>query len=378
MTGSLQTKHGKYYVVTRISDGTGGTKTKWINTGIPTEGNNKRRAQQRRIEILAELEENKDLISADMLFTDWLDSWLKKKRDSIRLNTVEGYELYINKHIRPYFSEKKLTVREITTQDIQGYYKKKLSEGQSPNSIRKHHAVIHGALDEAVNQKMIRANPSNDVKLPKREVFEGTAYSIEDAEKLLSVLDTEIIKPAVILGLYYGLRRSEVCGLRWDDINFEAGTMTVRNTVVQMKTLIEHEETKSTKSKRTLALVGATIPYLQSLKAEQDKLKALMGDRYPDPMGHICTHKNGKPFLPGYISHRFLDLLRKYNLPEIRFHDLRHTAGSLLMEQGATIKQVQECLGHEKASTTADIYLHVSMRGKQAVAQMMDGIFTKC
>ena len=113
MTGSLQTKHGKYYVVTRISDGTGGTKTKWINTGIPTEGNNKRRAQQRRIEILAELEENKDLISADMLFTDWLDSWLKKKRDSIRLNTVEGYELYINKHIRPYFSEKKLTVREI-------------------------------------------------------------------------------------------------------------------------------------------------------------------------------------------------------------------------------------------------------------------------
>ena len=100
MTGSLQTKHGKYYVVARVSDGTGGTKAKWINTGISTEGNHKREAQQRRIEILAELEAAKDLISSDMLFVDWLEEWMKVKesavkQDKLGLNTFESYRMYI-------------------------------------------------------------------------------------------------------------------------------------------------------------------------------------------------------------------------------------------------------------------------------------------
>lgn len=379
MTGSLQVKHGKYYVVVRLPDGAGGTKTKWINTNIPVEGNNKRKAQQRRIEILAELEESKDLISADMLFVDMIEEWMKIKESAVRQNklrqnTFESYRWMIDKHIAPFFRENGLTVKSIKMRDIQAYYDTKVAEGQSANTILKHAVVINGALREAKRQKLIRDNPAEDAIRPRKKHFESKAYSVEEAKKLLSVLDDEPIKPAVILGLFYGLRRSEVCGLRWKDIDFNNGIMQIRNTVVKSQTLIEHEQTKSAKSKRTLALVPDTIPYLQGLKAAQDERRAIWKDD-PDPQGHVCTHSNGRSFLPDYVSQGFNHLLKRYGLPHIRFHELRHTAGSLLLNSGMTINEISEFLGHEQVSVTLDIYLHVDIGGKKAVAQAMGDIF---
>lgn len=380
MTGSLTSKHGKYFVVVRIPNGMGGTKTKWINTGISTDGNNKRKAQQRRIEILAELEENKDLVSADMLFVDWIEEWMKikesaVKQDKLGLNTFECYRMYIDKHIEPFFRKKGVTVKSITAKDIQAYYNTKAAEGQSANSIIKHNVIITGALKEAKRQKLIRDNPADDAILPRKEHFEGKAYSTAEAMRLLSVLDDEPIKPAVILGLLYGLRRSEVCGLRWQDIDFEAGTMKIRNTVVRSKTLIEHERTKSKKSRRTLILIEDTIPYLKALKATQDRFRSRCINCDPDPQGHVCTNNNCKPFSPDYVSHGFNSLLKRHGLPHIRFHELRHTAGSLLLNSGMSIKQIAEYLGHEKVSTTLDIYTHIDIEGKRATAQAMGNIF---
>lgn len=380
MTGSLQTKHGKYYVVVRIPDGLGNTKAKWINTGISTDGNNKRKAQQRRIEILTELEENKDLITADILFADWLEEWMKIKESAVRqdklgLNTFESYRMYIDKHIGPFFRKKGVTVKGITSKDIQAYYDTKAAEGQSANSIIKHNVVIAGALKEAKRKKLIRDNPAEDAILPRKEHFEGKAYSVNEAMKLLSVLDDEPIKPAVILGLLYGLRRSEVCGLRWQDIDFDAETMQIRNTVVKTKTLIEHERTKSKKSRRTLILIDDTIPYLKAIKAAQEEFKGRCINYDPDPQGHVCTNSNGKPFSPDYVSHGFSRLLERHGLPHIRFHELRHTAGSLLLNNGMSVKQIAEYLGHEKVSTTLDIYAHIDFEGKRATAQAMGNIF---
>lgn len=380
MTGSLTSKHGKYFVVVRVPDGAGGTKTKWINTGIPTEGNNKRKAQQRRIEILAELEETKNLVSSDMLFVDWLEEWMQIKESAVRqnklrLNTFESYRLYIDKHIAPFFRQKGLTVKGITAKDIQAYYDTKAAEGQSANSIIKHNVVIAGALKEAKRKKLIRDNPAEDAILPRKEHFEGKAYSVNEAMKLLSVLDDEPIKPAVILGLLYGLRRSEVCGLRWQDIDFDTGTMQIRNTVVKTKTLIEHERTKSKRSRRTLILIDDTIPYLKALKAAQEEFKGRCINYDPDPQGHVCTNSKGKSFTPDYVSHGFSRLLERHGLPHIRFHELRHTAGSLLLNNGMSVKQIAEYLGHEKVATTLDIYTHIDFEGKKEVAQIMGGIF---
>ena len=365
MTGSLVDKHGKYYVVVRIPDGNGKMKSKWIPTGIPTAGNNKRKAIQARTEILAKLDQEQELAPGDMPFSRAVDKWMEIKATEARTNTLEGYRIYADKHIKPYFDEHNITLKGITAQNIQDYYAVKLNANQSANTLLKHHVIISGTLKEAVRKKQIRYNVANDVTLPKKKKFIGNACSAEQAQQLMNVIENDPLKPAVILGLYYGLRRSEVCGLRWRDIDFNAGTMQIKNTVVKMTTTIEHEATKSAASRRTMILIPATVPYLKELFShyQQNPLN--------DPEGHVCTDKNGVPLKTDYISQHFTKLLKQNNLPPIRFHDLRHTAGSLLLESGLNMKQIQVYLGHEDISTTANIYLHLSTESKKESANVM-------
>lgn len=379
MTGSLTSKNGKYYVIVRIPDEQGKLKQKWINTGISTDGNNKRKAQQRRIEILTELERKVEqgLLSDDILFSVWIEKWMETKKATVRQNTLESYRYYIDKHIKPYFDGRKMTLKKITVQDIEDYYSQKLEEGQSPNSIKKHNVVIFGALREAVKKKIIPSNPAEYATLPKVERFIGKAYTAEQANQLLNVLEDEEIKPAVILGLCYGLRRSEVCGLRWRDIHFAddtSGTMEICNTVVKAKTTIEHENTKSKASRRTMELVPDTVPYFRQLQAQQERQRKRLGKKYPDQQGHVCVHKDGRQFAPDYVTHEFAKLLERHGMPHIRFHELRHTAGSLLLEQGISAKQIQAYLGHENISVTLDTYTHLSVEGKKEAANVMGSV----
>ncbi|MDE7242534.1 MAG: site-specific integrase [Oscillospiraceae bacterium] len=289
-------------------------------------------------------------------------------------NTWESYQVYLEKHIRPYFAPKKLTLSKLNPQHLQDYYNQKLQEGQAVNTLKKHHAVIHGALQEAVKKRLLTFNPADQVTFPrqnKQDRFHGTAYTAEQAQQLLEAFKGDVLEPAVILGLCYGLRKSEALGLRWSDIDFEAGTLSIQNTVTRMKTLIEHEQTKSAASKRVLYLMADTITYLRQLREQQEENQKFLGSGYT-VSDHICVWPDGRPVSPDYVSQHFKRVLVKNNLQIIRFHDLRHTAGSLLMNNGATVKQVQEFLGHEKASTTLDIYTHIDTEAKQRTAMSME------
>ena len=378
MTGSLQTKNGRYYVVARVPVEGGATKQKWFATGISSEKGNKREAQQMMRRMLAEMDAKKIIYSDKTLFMDWIRKWLELKKDTVRANTYEGYEIYVDRHIEPYFKPLKLSLDKVTPQHLQDYYRLKMKgtggkKGLSPNSLIKHHVVLHGALEEAVRKNFIPYNPADRVTLPSKREFKGKAYSSAQANQLLSLLEDEPLKSVVVLGLYYGLRRSEVCGLRWRDINFQTGKISICNTVVKTKTLIEHEQTKSRASKRTMYLIPETVPYLKHLKAAQAENRLLTGREYQEG-DHVCVWPSGKPVSPDYVSHAFRDFLIKNKLPLIRFHELRYTAGSLLLEKGLSAKQIQEYLGHEKVATTLDIYAHLSAQGKEEAAQTMGGM----
>jgi integrase len=239
MTGSLKVQHGKYYVVTRIQDINGKTKQKWISTGLPDTAG-KRQAQQALRRILTEIEDKKIIYSKDTLFVDWIWTWMEQKKSQVRLNTYEAYEIYVESHIEPYFKPKKLTLNSVEPQILQDYYNYKSKSNNenpplSPNSLCKHHVVIHGALQEAMKKNLIPYNPADRVSLPKKKEYVGKAYTAEQANLLVGKLGEEPLRSAVILGLFYGLRRSEVCGLRWGDIDFEDKTMMIRNTVVRTK-----------------------------------------------------------------------------------------------------------------------------------------------
>lgn len=254
------------------------------------------------------------------------------------------------------------TLSGITAQDLQEYYNTKLDEGLSVCTMKKHSAILHGALAEAYKKDMIAANPADKVTLPRKKKFYGQSYSVEEVQQLLSVLNDDPIRPAVILAVMYGLRRSEAVGLRWKDIDFKNKTMTICNTVTRMATVHELEETKNESSHRTLPLIPGTEEYLQSLRREQKETMLLCGNRFDDSC-HVCTWPDGRSLQPDYVSQHFNQVLKKNNFRVIRYHDLRHTAGSMLLQKGIDIKTIQHFLGHSQASTTVNIYLHSISNG---------------
>lgn len=397
MTASLIEKHGKYYVIIRD----GKDFQKWVPTGIPTKGNNANRAKLAKEKIYAEYilkktyeteepepkesepkvpepkesepKESAQSSGCDILFLDCVNEWLEKKKKAVRLITYEGYKSYYDLHIEPYFKPKNLTLKEVTPGVIQEYFDEK-GKSLTANSLKKHKVVFIGALNRALLDGYIQQNPAIVAKPKKKgNQFHGKAYSAEQAKRLISVALQSDLSAPITLSLYYGLRRSEVVGIRWCDIDFENDIITICNTVTRLNTLTEQEETKSNASNRTLAIVPENKQYLFKLKAEQKQNKELFGNGYEDN-GHVCVYADGKLMKPDHISRGFSKLLERNGLPHIRFHDLRHTAGSLLINSGVPAKQVQEFLGHEKISTTLDIYTHLDTVAKKDTANKIGGI----
>lgn len=382
MNGSLCDKHGKFYVLTRIRGEDGKLRKKWIPTGISSNGNTKTKAIAAMHRILNELEKETAKAAGTFVektnFIDALHDWVEFKKFELRTNSYELYTLNLNTHIIPFFKTKNKLITEITPKDIEDYYKTKLKEGLSVETIKKHNVIIRGTLEKAMNEGIIPFNPCDRVRMPRKnrqDQFKGQAYTAEQANKLLEVIHGEVLEPVIMLGLLFGMRRSEALGLRWSDINFKNQTIVISNTMTQMRTLLIDEHTKSFTSHRMLSVMDDVIGYFKRLKAQQEANKREYGDKYHDS-DFVCVWPDGRIILPGYVSHNFKKLLAKYDLPEIRFHDLRHTAGSLLLAQGVNIKQIQEFLGHSDVTTTLNIYTHTDENAKKETAAAMGKVLS--
>jgi len=267
-----------------------------------------------------------------------------------------------------------LAFGHIKTKDIQYAHLQRyiddLAGDLKVKSLKKHLVVINGALEDAERSGIISSNPARLVQMPREaEKFVGNTLE-EEAKEALSAAqeEGEPMYAIVILGMVYGLRRSEMCGLRWKDIDFENGYIHVCNTVVKGKSgHIEEESTKTEKSNRYLPLIGFTIPYFRDLLQQQIS----SGSK----CDKVCQLSDGSPVLPDYITHKYKEFLAAHNLPDIRVHDMRHTAASLLAAHDATPQQAQEFLGHENISTTLDIYTHCLDESKRKTADIMDKIY---
>ena len=384
ITGCLREKNTYYHTCISLPREEGGTFRKWQTTGVKIAGKtkrerteNRRKAERILVERLKTYEESYTLYS-DKLFLTCIEDWLKHIHFSVRQNTWDGYDIHYRTHIKPFFSQRKyakLRISEVMPAHIQAYIDAMCREGQSPNSIKHHMRVLNGTFKEALRLNLIAYNPCERVVRPKLTKPVSKAYTPQQARDLLQVIDDEPIKPAIMLGLYLGLRRSEVLGLRWKDIDFDQNMVHIRNTVTFMRTRIETEQTKSSASCRDLPLMESLKTYLLSIREHQEEMKQLMGNCYHET-GHVCCREDGSDFPPDYITCQFKKILAKNHLPPIRFHELRHTAGSLLINAGADVKRVQEFLGHEDVSTTLNIYTHLTLETRRATSDMMDSILS--
>ncbi|OQB13743.1 MAG: putative prophage phiRv2 integrase [Firmicutes bacterium ADurb.Bin193] len=376
-SGSLQVKNGKYYAVLNLKDNAGKRKQKWVDTGIESNGNNKRLANKALRDILQEYDDKKVVADKPIFFSDYILAWLEGMKFNIEPNTWESYQYTIDKHIIPYFKKQKVLLQDLEPIHIQKYYTLKLKEGLSPNTIKHHHANIRKSLQDALLQNIIPYNVADRVKLPKINKFNAKFYTANQINTLLEKSKGSIIEPAIFLTAYYGLRRSEILGLKWSAIDFQNKSITISTTVTAMKTILEKERTKNLSSNRTLPLIPEVECYLKKLKAKQSELMLLQGTSYVRN-DFVCKWDNGKPLKPDYISRIFKKVLEDNNLPIIRFHDLRHSCASMLSSIGYDIKKIQEWLGHSDITTTANLYTHIEYKAKvtmgEDIAKAIDSV----
>ena len=315
--------------------------------------------------------------SDSLLFADYITGWVEIVKPNITLNTYASYSNMAKASIAPHFRERKTLLRDIAARDIQEFYTIKMSGGLKANTIIHFHAIIRKSLKYAMKMGMIHTNPADNVERPKKQPFIGSFYEVDELNRLLPLIADPHMKLAVSFGAFYGLRRSEIIGLKWDAINFEKKTITICRTAQEF-TLdgkiyrSVEEKTKNKASLRTLPLVSDFEQILRRRKADQEEQRALCGNCYDkNSIGFIMVNEMGELMKPGYVTQGFRHILRKHNLRHIRFHDLRHTCASLLIAEGVPIKEIQEWLGHSTYATTADIYAHLQYRSKISVANVM-------
>ena len=345
---------------------------------MPQKGN-KRRAEQELIRIRSEFEVPRVAgeLSSNMLFADYLDQWLEIVRARIKPATFGSYQGMVKSTIGPYFRKKELTLKELEARHIQQFYTEKLKT-VTPNSVIHYHAVIYQALKYAMKTDMVPQNVAMKVDRPRKNSFQPTFLDAEQMQKLFEVVKGTRLELPVLVAAFYGLRRGEVLGLKWDAIDFNRGTLTIKRTVTEatidgtMK-IIEQDSAKTKSSLRTLPLVGSFRDYFQKVKEAQELNKKVCGNCYNyDNDGYVFVNELGERMRPNYLTEYFPKYIAKHGMPKMRFHDLRHSCASLLLANGVPLKQIQEWLGHSDFSTTANIYAHLDYRSKISSAQAME------
>ena len=227
----------------------------------------------------------------------------------------------------------------------------------------------------------ITTNPADKVDKPKAEKFIGSFYTKTELQRLFTAVGNTSIKIPVLIASYYGLRRSEVLGLKWNAIDFEDKVITIRHTVTQTKVngklqIVAKDKTKNKSSYRSLPLIPEIEQILLDVKENQSKDKKIFKDEYKNKAGYVCVDKDGSLLKPDFVSHKFHQILEENNLRSVRFHDLRHSCASLLLHNKVQMKEIQIWLGHSSYNTTADLYAHVDTNSKDNSANVISNVLS--
>jgi len=380
VSGHLEDVRGIFHIKLTWNDKMGNRGRKSISTGLAVKGNRKRAE-----DMLYEVKKEQEAIVKGMpgidgiLFADFMEQWLDVIKPEIKLTTYGGYQMNVNTAIAPYFRKKGILLCELTADDINDFYAHELKRIKA-TSVHKFHANISKALKYAVQKDYIPYSIMGKVKRPKPERYVGKFLKQSEAVELFEAVKGHRLELGVIFGAFYGLRRSEIVGLRWESINFEANTITIEHTVtvanIDGKNVIIAGDTTKTKSSfRTLPLVPSIRAKLLAIKADQDQNRNLCGKSYNKAEGHyIYTDSLGNRIKPDYLSGEFPKFLEKNGFRKMRFHDLRHSCASLLLANGVPLKQIQEWLGHSDFAITANTYAHLEFQSKLQSAGAMTWI----
>jgi integrase len=308
--------------------------------------------------------------------TDWLEH---SHKYSVRPRTYERYEEAIRLHLSPVLGKYKL--QKLSAQHVQAFYAKMAGEGLSPSTVNYYHSVLHNALGTAVKWGLVPRNVCDLVTPPRKARFEIQPFTPEQVQSFCDATRGHKWEALFTLALATGMRQGELLGLKWQDINFSTGTLQVRRILTRVpsrtsvKVFIEAEP-KTQHSRRSITIASFALESLQQHRQRQEEARKKAGECWQDHDYVFCT-LTGTHLRPNHVVDEFKKLLKKADLPDIRFHDLRHSAATLLLGLGVHPKVVQELLGHTQISMTMDIYSHVLPSMQQDAASKLNTLFTR-
>lgn len=346
-------------------------------------GKTPKEIQMKLLKLRSDAANGINLSPEKVTLAGWIEQWIE---NYAKLNKKEvtwrAYEMNYKAHIKESHIGKKLLTK-LTTQDLQRFYKEKLESGRKDGSgglsvgtVIKLHNIIRASLTQAEEENLIRINVARAVKLPseRENRKEITPLNEEQITHFLNVIKGDKYFPAFLLELGTGMRKGELLGLKWEDINLETGELHIKRTLTRLVNGdLVFGPPKTKKSKRNIIIPPRALAALKEHHAKQNLWKMEHRDVYKDD-DLVFAYALGEPVDPNAFYHNFIRKLGKAGLKHVSFHSLRHSVATILLNEGVNLKVVSDLLGHASVAVTGDIYSHVMKRAKQDTANTLDSI----
>ncbi|OAH59400.1 integrase [Domibacillus aminovorans] len=315
----------------------------------------KKEAEKALTVLLNELNQGLYIEPSKQAYSDYIHFWLNIKAHEMSIQTLKAYKSYLKNHIASSLGT--LSLASLTPMHIQGFVGELRRKGLSEWTVKRIFNVVNASLNAAVKMELIQKNPASTIEKPKVITKETAIWNISEVALFLKHSISSPYFIAYLLAITTGMRQGEILGLRWKDVDFENECLYIRQTLTHDGKEFK-EGAKSKASNRSVGLDTITLSTLKQHRKQIATNKLKLGAAYIDNDLVVCS-ANGKPINPRNLLRSFYNLLEKSSLPKIRFHDLRHTHASLMLQQGENIKLISERLGHSSIKITLDTYSHV-------------------
>jgi integrase len=346
--------NGLYTVTAEAGKDANGKRIRKVQKGIK----GKPQAERVQSKLLGEIDSKKISNKIEKTFDEYTKYWFESYAQiKTKPRTFDGYLSILTNHLIPYFGKYKLST--ISSEQVQDYYTEKVKT-LSFQTVRHHHRLLSSMFNFAVRKKFISENVLIDVDAPKPQKVEWLTLREDQLITLLKVAEesTKVYYPSIYTAAHTGMRKSEIIGLRWNDINFISKRITIMHTITYSNGKYNFSNTPKGGKIRTLKMTNGLTALLEKIKQEQEIIKKELGKTY-NPLDLVFCNSNGNIMISSELSRGLKKALKKADLPDIRFHDLRHTHATILLAKGIHPKIVSARLGHSKIGITMDLYSRV-------------------
>lgn len=333
----------------------------------------KKQAEFALAKIINQLEAGNDLDPSRVTIDEYTSDWLAANEARLAPSTSQRYERLFRIQVQPHLGS--LQLAKLRPLHLQHLYKRLLDDGLSPQTVLHVHRALFTALRQAVRWQLIPVNPAEAVTPPKPAQRDVHAMTPAEAELVLSAVAGTWLEVPVTLALGTGLRRGEICGLRWGDVDLEASRLRVMQTVQHIGNELRFLPPKTHRSRRSIALPRFVVESLRRHALAQEEMRALAGTSWQNHVLVVCQ-ADGSPLRPDSVTHAFSNVAKRIGLP-LTFHGLRHAHASLMLAGGVHLKVVSDRLGHSSIAITADLYSHVTPAVDDEAAAALDGLLRR-